>query len=92
MRYGYKVWTIDPDEQPSILLLRTGKGPDHIFEADTDEEFGESEIELMRLVEFAWAHSKQSGCPSVLIKNFDTGVWYRADDLNGKVKVVALRR
>lgn len=87
---GYKVWTIDPDDQPSTLLLRTGRGPDHIFETDTDEEFGESEMELVRLVEFVWR--KQSGRPSVLIKNFDTGTWYRADDRDGKVKVVALKR
>lgn len=67
----FKVWTIDPDGEPSTLLLRTGSDEsgtyDTVFESD----------DPVAVAKFACARRSHVG--RVLVKNFDTGLWYTVD-------------
>ena len=76
----YKVWTIDPDGEPSALLLRSGCTEDS--EYDVSEEFGEEDTEIARLVKWAWVRTetfyRNNPRPPVLVKNFDTDTWFHA--------------
>lgn len=75
----YKVWTIDPDGEPSTRLP-----------LDTEIDFGD---DVGKLAEFAWELSDRVPDQTpLLIKNFDNEKWWRASVVDGALKIESVIR
>lgn len=81
MTTRYKVWEIK-DGKLDRLLLRTGSNERSVY--DLDEGFGD---DIGALVLRAWRlRGLIPALHPVLVKNFDTGAWYRVS-ADGEIKV-----
>lgn len=87
MTTRYKVWEVK-DGKLDRLLLRTGSNERSVYDVN-DEDFGD---DVAALVLRAWRlRGLIPALHPVLVKNFDTGAWYRVS-ADGEIRVEPIKQ